>query len=213
MGPDYYSTHEYRECLVNLFQINQLLGISRDTVNVLKKYPAGYTLLDVGCGGGLFLLDLRNYFPALKMTGCDVSAEAISNAKENVYQDANINFQLQDKNELTLASNQYDFILITLVCHHLTDTEIIAFLQTAYTAASSAVIINDLHRHPLSWLFYKLLCPLFFKNRLIRHDGLVSITRSFVRADWISYLNKAGITDYTLRWRFPFRWQLILMKQ
>ena len=72
------------------------------------------------------------------------------------------------------------------------------------------MIIHDLHRHYVAYWFYKLFSPILFRNRLITHDGLISIKRGFTRKEWHSALNKAGLTNYTLKWCFPFRWQLIL---
>ena len=85
------------------------------------------------------------------------------------------------------------------------------FFYAKYTLQlEQAVIINELHRHYLSHILYKFISPLFFKNRLIIHDGLISIRRGFIRSEWKLLLQKAGIENYELKWRFPFRWQLIL---
>jgi hypothetical protein len=39
---------------------------------------------------------------------------------------------------------------------------------------------------------------------MVRHDGAVSITRSFRRADWDRLLAEAGV-DAEVRWVLPFK--------
>lgn len=217
LGPEHYSQDEYIQCLRKLFQVNKLLGFFRDTVNILKRFPKESTLLDVGCGGGLFILHLHRFFPHMKMQGVDISAAAITDATQTLqaWQKNNlpiqVSFQLQEQAQLNLPNNSVDVILATLVCHHLTDEELIIFLQQAYLAANTAVIINDLHRHWLAYWLYGLVSPLF-RNRLITHDGLISIRRGFKRREWTLLLQQAGIQHYQLKWCLPFRWKLILFK-
>ena len=216
MGPDYYSPAEYAHCQKMLFRINQLLGFFRNTIQLLKKIPKVTSVLDIGCGGGLFLLHLSKKLPALQLTGTDMSADAIYLADQalkawrSTYPQTKVSFQVQ-KAAKAFPENSVDIVLTTLVCHHLTDAELIDFLPKALQTARVAVVINDLHRHPAALFLYRLVSP-FFRNRLITHDGLISIRRGFTRAEWVLLLNKAGIKHYQLQWFFPFRWRLILWK-
>jgi 2-polyprenyl-3-methyl-5-hydroxy-6-metoxy-1,4-benzoquinol methylase len=217
LGPDYYTHAEYVQCLTKLFWINKLLGFFRSTVQVLKRFSPDASVLDVGCGGGLFILHLSRWFPRMTLQGADISAAAITDATQTLQAwqsknpDIKVAFTLQEQHALKLGSNSVDVILLTLVCHHLTDPELINFLQEALSAASKAVIINDLHRHRMAHWLYSLISPLF-RNRLITHDGLISIRRGFTRPELQNILYQAGIRNYQLQWRFPFRWQLILTK-
>ena len=218
LGPEHYFEAEYKECLKNLFQLNKLLGFYRDTVNILKTFYAKASVLDVGCGGGLFLLHLGKRFPQMQMTGSEISSAAVQIAQQSLqswkqkHPTLQVAFEQQDQKELTLAPNSVDIILITLVCHHLTDAELVNFLKQAHQIAAKAVIINDLHRHWLAHKLYRLFCPLLFKNRLINHDGLISIRRGFIRQEWQRILEQANLPQYSLKWCFPFRWQLVLRK-
>jgi 2-polyprenyl-3-methyl-5-hydroxy-6-metoxy-1,4-benzoquinol methylase len=213
LGPAYYSQDEFIHCQKMLFKVNQFLGFFKNTVRLLTKFSPSSSVLDVGCGGGLFLLHLSKYFPDMQFIGTDISSEAINTAKQNLHHwqktnaHANVNFQLQS----TFPS--VDVIISTLVCHHLTDEDLVNFLSQTLNAARVAVIINDLHRHRCAEFFYRLISPILFRNRLITHDGLISIRRGFTRHDWILFLKKANITHYQLKWFFPFRWRLILWKK
>lgn len=217
LSNEYFTEEEYIDCLKKLFLVNQLLGFLRSTIKTLQLLPNATSLLDVGCGGGMFILHLSKYFPDIKMTGIDISPSAINDAEKSRQQwlnknpDLNVVFHLQEKPQLYYAENSFDIIITTLVCHHLSDDELVEFLKQMHSVAKNAVIIHDLHRHIIAHWFYKLTSCIF-RNRLITHDGLISIRRGFIRNEWLLLLKKAGIQHYQLKWCFPFRWQLILLK-
>lgn len=218
LGPDYYTHDEYIDCLKKLFQISRLLGFFRGTVRTLKYFSKKSSVLDIGCGGGLFLLNLSKNFPDMNMLGIDISSAAITHAQQLLQirqrrkNNIRVLFQQQEQPQLNIAENSYDIILATLVCHHLNNDELITFLKQAYFSTRKIVIINDLHRHSIACWLYKLLSPLLFRNRLITHDGLISIRRGFTRAEWKMLLQKAGIQHYQLKWCFPFCWKVVLWK-
>lgn len=213
LGEEHYSPEEYQHCLLTLFRINVLFGFFSSTVKVLKKIPHLSTVKDIGCGSGLFLIHLSRYFPHAKFIGMDISSSAIELAKQQalLHSTEQVSFELQTIPSFTLPENNVDVILTTLVCHHLSDEELVVFLRTLFFSASKAVIINDLHRHWLPHFLYKLISPLF-RNRLISHDGLISIRRGFTRSDWQTLLRKTNITHYQITWCFPFRWRVLLWK-
>lgn len=218
LGPDYYSQTEYQDCLNKLFRVNKLLGIFRRCRQLLKQFPPESQILDIGCGGGLFLLNLSNYFPKMKMHGLDINPVAIAQAQKTLaaYQQNNkahhVSFELQTHPVLVGADNSVDVLLATLVCHHLTNEELIHFFQQALRQTRKAVVIYDLHRHPIAYWFYKYISPFLFRNRLITHDGLLSIRRSFTKKEFIKLLSAAKIKYYCIRWCFPFYWQITLVK-
>ncbi|WED42930.1 methyltransferase domain-containing protein [Legionella cardiaca] len=216
LGPDFYDMEEYKDCLKKLFQINKWLGIFRSTKKLLSYYPQNTTLLDIGCGNGLFLLNLSHYFPNMQMHGIDLNKEAISEAQKSLEEwqkkslAHHLSFQIQN---LDTLENDFDIILATLLCHHLNDQELILFLKSVYDHARKKVIIHDLHRHGLAYWFYAFISPWLFRNRLITHDGLLSIKRGFTRKEWRQLLTKAQIPNYQIKWCWPFRWQIILWKE
>jgi 2-polyprenyl-3-methyl-5-hydroxy-6-metoxy-1,4-benzoquinol methylase len=216
LGPDYYTAAEYEHCLRMLFRVNRLFGFLSSTRHILKKYALRGTVVDVGCGGGLGVLALGRQFPELQFTGVDISEEAIRLAKRTLASQAvtvpNVSFQLLTKPEFEQPPNSVDVVLATLLCHHLTNDELLIFLQKTLQAARQAVILNDLHRHPLAYACYRVLSPLLFRNRLITHDGLLSIRRGFTRREWVALLKQANITHYQIKWGFPFRWRVVLWK-
>ncbi len=216
LGPSFYTPEEYADCLKKLFRINMLLGFFRSTVKALKCFPDDSYLVDIGCGGGLFILNLSKHYPKMRLMGIDVSENAIALASDALMRAGQpageIQFYLQKHGPLELPKDSVDIVLATLVCHHMDDEDLIPFLKNAWHAARVAVIINDLHRHPIAYWLYKKISSRLFRNRLISHDGLISIQRGFTRAELQCLLKQANIRNYQIKWGFPFRWRVILWK-
>jgi len=77
----------------------------------------------------------------------------------------------------------------------------------------TAIIVNDIHRHPLAYYSIKWLTSLFSKSSMVKFDAPLSVLRAFKRNELKSILKKAGVENYQLRWRWAFRWQLIIFCQ
>lgn len=213
LGPNHYSREEYEDCLVKLDQIGKWLGGDSATFASLKKMnPYPDSILDVGCGGGLFTIKLASFFSKAKIAGIDLNSLAIQFAKQQLLRIhpplKNIEFECTKEEKLQQTSRSYDAVIATLVCHHLSDQEFIDFISSACKIAKKRVIINDLHRHPFAHFLFRIVSPVFFRNRLVQHDGLISIKRAFTYDELVQLLKKAGINPsfYRIKWRWAFRW-------
>jgi 2-polyprenyl-3-methyl-5-hydroxy-6-metoxy-1,4-benzoquinol methylase len=210
LGPSHYSEEEYRECLHQLKRIGRILGGDQATLRTFRKLPTPRTILDVGCGGGHFTLELARQYPAAHVVGVDISPQAIDFAQARLQEAAlnNVEFSLAPTETLSYPPNSFDYVTTTLVCHHLNDEALINFLKRAYQVAAKSVILNDLHRHWLAYSSFALIAKPLFRNRLITNDGLLSIKRGFKKQDWIRYLKAAEIPieDCSITWHWAFRW-------
>ncbi len=207
LGSDAYTKEEYKECLYLLGIIGKYLGYNKSIINELKKIKNPIdSILDVGCGGGLLTFEMAKKFPEIKVYGIDISKDAIDFAENKKLK--NLNFELCSHTNFNESEKKYDVIVTSLVCHHLNDEELINFLRGAIKSAKKAIIINDLHRHWLSYLGCSIFFPIFTKNRLIRADSLLSIKKSFTYKDWFSYLINAGLAkeNFKISWHWPFYW-------
>jgi hypothetical protein len=84
--------------------------------------------------------------------------------------------------------------------------------QQLYRQANQAVIINDLHRHPLAYYSIKWITRLFSGSYLVKNDAPLSVLRAFRKPELEEILDKCNIKKYALRWQWAFRWQLIMYK-
>lgn len=215
LGPSYYTQEEYLDCLKQLGRIGKFLGGDRATFwafDQLQKPPT--SILDVGCGGGQQAIRLAKRYPEATVKGIDLSPEAIAFAKQQLQKEPDlrsVEFCVPATAELNEPPKSFDVVSSTLVCHHLSDAEIIDFIKRSLEVAREAVIINDLHRHLLATCSFFAIAPCF-RNRLIFHDGLLSIKRAFKRKDWLFYLQAAGVPSHawSLSWHCLFRWILII---
>lgn len=207
LGHPYYTQDEYDACLGKLDKVGDYLGGDRASFKTLEKLSfSPSSILDVGCGGGGFTQKLGQRYPHCSVEGIDISPAAIQYAN-NHNQLENVTFKrcyLQD-----IPSKSYDLVIATLVCHHLKDHDLVPFLKDCLRVAKRTVIINDLHRHPVAWFLFLISAPVLFRNRLITHDGCLSVKRAFIRDDWMRYFDQLQVKG-DLSWHFPFRWLVTL---
>jgi 2-polyprenyl-3-methyl-5-hydroxy-6-metoxy-1,4-benzoquinol methylase len=211
LGPSHYTSEEYQGCLKQLGKIGRLLGGDQMTLNAFKAYTQKpQTILDVGSGGGELTARLAKAYPQAQVLGIDLNSEAVALARKQhcTPQLPNLSFELSNWTQLT---GNYDVITSTLVCHHMPDVDLIAFLNWAEKNGRQATIINDLHRHPLAVASFALIAPFLFPNRIILHDGVVSIQRAFIRKDWDHYLSQPGLNrhQWIVQRKMGFRWLVV----
>lgn len=208
-----YTREEYDDCLEQLDKIGVWLGGDRATLKAISRHEEPIdSILDVGCGGGLFTLKLARHFPNASILGIDINSAAIEFAKNKLGQfngiSSHLQFETRQMKGLDEPNKSFDVVTSTLVCHHMQDSELIDFITKASCIAKKKVVLNDLHRHPLALVLFKIISPLCFNNRLVLHDGPISIRRGFKYHDWVNYLEKAGIkkSQYRIQWHWAFRW-------
>lgn len=217
LGPDYYTRAEYEDCLYQLDRIGRYLGGDQASFQAFQKLSEPpNSILDVGCGGGTLTMRLAEYYPHAQVLGIDIAQEAIIWAQKRLQAYipplTNIKFQVPSTPQLEYLPKTFDVVTSTLVCHHLSDEALIDFLKQSYRIAKKAVILNDLHRHILAEKGFSIIARLFFRNRLIIHDGLLSIKRAFIYDDWVNYLQAAAIPldRCSITWHWPFRWTVFI---
>jgi 2-polyprenyl-3-methyl-5-hydroxy-6-metoxy-1,4-benzoquinol methylase len=204
--------------LKELEVINKLLGGFGVFYNAFKKIKLtnGDLICDWGCGGGDSLLALRNHFKKknldLEYLGLDATKTAVEFAKHHHLNYQEITFKEVDVLKETFEENQYNVVISSLFTHHFEDEDWIKLVQRMVFSAKKAVIINDLHRHPLAYYSIALLTQIFSKSYMVKHDSKVSVLRSFKRQELRNLLALAGVKNYNIKWMWAFRWQIIIYK-
>ena len=204
------------DCLNDLARANTLTMARPPTLRWLaqatRSLPRGssFSLLDVGYGQGDMLRAIRGW--AVKrglkprITGIDLSpwsATAAAAATDPAWQ---ISYLVGDVFDYA-PEEPIDFVVSSLVAHHMSDDQLVRFVQWMEQNARRGWFINDLHRHPIAYYGFTVLSAATLLHRMVRHDGLISVTRAFTRADWLRLLAAAQIApqDVSVDWRFPFR--------
>ena len=100
-----------------------------------------------------------------------------------------------------------DVVISSLFTHHLPDPLVVKFLAWMEKTARIGWFVNDLHRHPVPFHFFRHFARLVRFHRFVQHDGPVSVARAFAPSDWRRLLVEAAIdpSDVEIEWHVPFR--------
>jgi 2-polyprenyl-3-methyl-5-hydroxy-6-metoxy-1,4-benzoquinol methylase len=207
------------QTLRELETINTLLGGNYVTLNGLDQLLTNgrvtrkFTIADVGCGGGDLLRLMARWAVRksldIEFTGIDANPNIIRFAKEHTPENT-IHYETMNIFEERFYARKFDIVVGTLFFHHFSDDQLIDFFKKVREHVSIGVVINDLHRHAFAYYSIKLLTRLFSKSAMVKYDAPLSVARSFRKKDWKNILERAGITNYQIRWMWAFRWQVVI---
>jgi SAM-dependent methyltransferase len=173
--------------------------------------PEPASILDIGSGGGDMLRKIwqwaRRRGCAVKLTGVDLNPWSKQSAESVTPPNAPIHYETCDIFTFN-PDRRADFIISSLFTHHLTDSEVVRFLQWMDSHAVRGWFINDLHRHPLPFFVIRYVTRLLQCGPMVQNDGPLSVARAFTAADWRRPSAAAGISAERIRisWFFPFRY-------
>jgi 2-polyprenyl-3-methyl-5-hydroxy-6-metoxy-1,4-benzoquinol methylase len=182
----------------------------------LRNYFHDHTVVigDIGCGNGDLLRAIHQWSATknveVELIGLDINPESISYATAKSLSHPTIKYQLLDVLTEDFNQQTFDIICVNNVCHHFSDTALVALIATLIKQTKLALIINDLHRHWLSYCGAKCLFKLLNYSAVTKFDGPLSILRAFRRSELQNLLAKASISNYKLTWAWAFRWKVVI---
>jgi SAM-dependent methyltransferase len=199
---------EYQAVLADLGRVNRWTFAARPTLGFLARATRGakaFTLLDVGYGEGGMLRSVAAWAAKrgieARLTGIDLNPKSEAAARAATPPGLAIDWRTGDYLDL----GRVDFVVSSLVAHHMTPEQLTAFLRWMEANAVRGWLVNDLHRHRLAYAGYPLLARLLGVHRIVREDGRLSIARAYRPAEWRRILYEAGISGTQVVRRFPFR--------
>ncbi|MEQ9592196.1 MAG: methyltransferase domain-containing protein, partial [Cyclobacteriaceae bacterium] len=171
-------------------------------------------IVDLGCGGGDMLIEIARYgrkrnIP-FKLIGIDANPHIIEFAKKNCEAYPEIEFLTLDIFSSEFKKLRFDVAIATLVTHHFESTSLSQLCATLQRQSKLGVVINDLHRHWLAYYSIKVLTLAFSKSSMVKYDAPLSVLRSFKKNEWLQILHQGGISNYSITWKWAFRWQLVI---
>lgn len=210
---------DIRRNMEELDTINTWLGGHAISIAGLKKLIKGrkqLSICEIGCGGGDNLAAIARWCSRkgidVCLTGIDINPFCIDTAVAKWEQQkfpAPVKFITSDYKKVQLADKP-DIIFSSLFCHHFPEEELIAQLHWMRDQAGTGFFINDLHRHPIAYHSIKILTRLFSRSYLVKHDAPLSVKRSFVKSDWVFLFQQAGISTFSVHWKWAFRWLVVV---
>lgn len=210
---------ELRDALDKIASINQLLGGNQLTLQGVKKLINSndeITIVDVGCGNGDMLRTLSDFGSKnnykFNLIGIDANAFTIDYATKLSKEYPNISYKCEDIFSEVFSQLEYDIMLCTLTLHHFKNEQINYLIELFSKQARIGIVINDLHRNIIAYRAFQVLCFIFRLNRMSREDGLVSILRGFKKQELINFSKINKLENYTINWKWAFRYQWIIKK-
>jgi len=206
--------------LRDLKLVNAYLGGNKITINGIQQLlyslpeQKEITIVDIGCGDGQMLKRCIQFARKNKLhfkgIGIDANAHTIENAKQQTNNYPEIRYEHLDVFSEAFKELKADIILCTLTLHHFKDAEIERLVKLLSQQAQVGVIINDLHRNALAYILFKAFSNVFFKSRIAKNDGLVSILRGFKKMELKDFASRLQVKQQTIRWKWAFRYQWII---
>jgi 2-polyprenyl-3-methyl-5-hydroxy-6-metoxy-1,4-benzoquinol methylase len=211
---------ELRDALDQIARINQLLGGNKVILQGLKIFleqsdtAKMITIADIGCGNGDMLRMLAKFGQKNKLnfqlTGIDANEFTVDYAKKLSKDYSNIQYKCVDIFCEDFKTMKFDIILCTLTLHHFSDEQILKIISIFSNNAQTGIIINDLHRSKIAYRLFEVICAIFRLNRMSREDGLISILRGFRKNELEGFSKKLNLKNYTINWKWAFRYQWII---
>ncbi len=131
----------------------------------MKKHyrlKSGKKVLDVGCGKGFFLHDLKSLNPGLEVRGLDVSQYALDNAKEEIKD----SLDLGSAYDLPYPDNYFDLVTSINTLHYLYINELKRALEEIerVSKCNSYIVVESYRneKEKANLLCWQLTCECFF---------------------------------------------------
>jgi len=210
MDADDLPADVYAAVVADLARVNVVTMAARPTLAFLARLTTPgvrYRLLDVGYGDGDMLRRIARWGErrgvGFDLVGIDLNPRSEAAARAHTPAGLAIDWRTGDYADL--AGEGWDFVISSLVAHHMTQQQLVAFLRFMAREARVGWLVNDLHRHGFAYHGWPLLAGLFGWHHIVRHDGRLSIARSYRPHEWPPLLEAAGISDARVFRAFPFR--------
>ncbi len=210
MDADDLDPATYAAVVGDLARVNAVTLARRPTLRFLARAAKGgprLKVLDVGYGDGDMLRAVARWAArrgvAVELTGVDLNPR--SEAAARVHTPAGTRIEWITGDYADLAGRGWDVVISSLVAHHMTRAQLVAFLRFMEGESARGWLVNDLHRHRVAHWGFPVLARVFGWHPIVRHDGTLSVARAFRPAEWGSLLAAAGVTHARVFRAFPFR--------
>lgn len=209
MDADDLPADTYAAVVRDLAQVNTVTLAARPTLAFLRantRAAGHYRLLDVGFGDGDMLRRIARWGArhgvTFDLVGIDLNPRSEMAARADTPAELGIDYRTGDYADL--GQEPWDFIVSSLVAHHMTTDQLVVFLRFMDAHARVGWLVNDLHRHRFAYAGWPLLARLFRWHPIVRHDGHLSIARSYRPGEWRALIARGGVAARVFT-AFPFR--------
>lgn len=196
--------------------INTWLGGHAATLAGLRKLLKTHTwsneplhICEIGCGGGDNLRIIRQWSLknqiSVQLTGIDKNNDCLIYAAERNPGDF-FTWIHSDYSMVDFEARKPDILFSSLFCHHFNNDELVSVIRWMWHNCGAGFFINDLHRNSIAYYSIQWLTKFLSNSYLVKHDAPLSVLRGMTRKEWDVVMQKAGISNYNIKWRWAYRW-------
>lgn len=147
------------------------------------------SLLDVGCGSGDVPVWIASQVARpVTVVGVDMKPLHLRAAPPV------LRGVVADAHALPFPDGRFDVVTASLFLHHFDGADVARVLRELYRVTRRALVVNDLRRARVPYVFGRATFPLLFRSRVSIEDGLLSIRRAFTPAELRDAFAAAGIS-------------------
>ena len=143
----------------------------------IKKYKLNNqsNILDLGCGKGFLLFEIKKILPKIQITGIDISKYGLKNSKKEISQ---FLFKADLRKKLKFKSKEFDFVFSINTLHNLEINHLIQAIKEMERVGKKHFICSESYRNEKE-LFnlqcWALTCESFFSKKewvwLLKNNG------------------------------------------
>ncbi len=207
---------EIRASLDDLWRINRSLGGVSSNLRMLERFIertglSSMRVLDVGAGDARLARHLREALAARRVRADFVALDRRASHLGNGVNGSRLAAVAADVFAAPFGDGSFDLVMSNLFFHHFSGTSAVELLRRMAAMARHAVLVNDLERHWLPYLFIRCVRP-FTRGRITRNDGPASVRQAYTQKELEALAREAGFRDFEIRRLVPFRLGLMIWK-
>lgn len=221
LPPESYSQAEFAGNLEDLRKVNRFLANYHATLKyfsslvqaIAKSSAKPIRVLDVATGSADIPVAIvkwaRKQGIRIEVTAIDNNPIAVREAAAFTLGYPEITVAVADGFSLPFEEGSYDIVLCAKTLHHFSEEDTVRLLQEIGRVAASGYIVMDLRRSWVAWALISTLARLFTRNSFTRHDGPMSVLRSYTVPELDTLAERAGLAGSRVA-KEPF-WLMILL--
>ena len=217
LDEDQGTPEEIRRSLEDLWRINRRLGGVSSCLRLLDHFFSRtgahpVRILDVGSGDSRLAAHLRQELERRNIRAeFTVLDRRLSHLDGGRPVAAGLRPVVADVFSLPFLEHSFDVVMCNLFLHHFSGEQAQLLLRCLAAVAREAVLINDLERHVLPYLFIRFAIP-FTRSRITRNDGPASVRQAYTREELAGLAESAGFRHFEAIRLPPYRLGLTVWK-
>jgi len=206
----------HRRALDGLRAANAISGTSQviwrgiREAGIVSNNGRSLRILDIATGGGDVAIGVAKLAGgqgiAVETHGCDINATAVEYAQSVADRAKLPNTKFFQLNALVdPLPEEYDVLMSTLFFHHLANDDAKQLLGRMAKAARRCVLVDDLCRSRLGYLYAWAGGRLLTRSPIVHTDGPLSVSAAYTIPEFRQLTQDAGLRDANFRRHWPQR--------